>query len=141
MGRLKNMNKLREIVIIGILCLPLFNCAQNSKFIDSLFYEKPTIKEKKIVKPKFKYNPIGYLGTGALFVYQNIISEQIQASCSYQISCSEFTKQCIHNYGFLKGTFIGLNQLLSCVPFAIEDTSPYFITPTNLIINEHYLKK
>ncbi len=139
MGRLNQ--KLRLIVLIGVFNVPFFNYAQHSKFIDSLFFEKPLIKNKLFVKPKFKYNPIGYIGTGALFVYQNIISEQIQAKCSYQISCSEFTKQSINTFGFLKGTFIGLNQLLSCVPFAIEDTNPYFISQNNLIINEHYLKK
>lgn len=115
--------------------------AQQNQFVDSLFFEKPMPKTRLFVKPKYKYNPIGYLGTGALFIYQNIISEQIQATCAYQTSCSEFTKLSIRDYGFLKGTLIGLHQLLSCVPFVKYDVHPLYLNSNDLIINEHYLKK
>lgn len=115
--------------------------AQQSQFVDSLFFERPMAKTRIFVKPKYRYNPIGYLGTGALFVYQNLISEQIQATCAYHNSCSEFTKLCIRDYGFLKGTLIGLHQLMSCLPFVKYDTHPLYLDSNDLIINEHYLKK
>jgi len=132
----------RLCIIILILC-GVYNItvAQQSHFVDSLFFEKPPVKTRVFVKPKYKYNPVGYLGMGALFIYQNIISEQIQATCAYHSICSEFTKLCIRDYGFMKGTFIGLHQLMSCLPFVKYDTHPLYLDSNDLIINEHYLKK
>ncbi len=115
--------------------------AQNTTFLDSLFSSEAEVKSRPFVTPKNKYNPIGYLSTAALFIYQNVVSEQIQAQCTYQKSCSEFTKLAIHDYGFLKGTFIGLNQLLSCLPSLKFQTHTLYLTNNDLIINEHYLKK
>ncbi|MCA6436767.1 MAG: membrane protein insertion efficiency factor YidD [Bacteroidota bacterium] len=132
----------KTFFILFIMCGLWFkSVAQRSQFVDSLFFEKPTPKTRIFVKPKYKYNPIGYLGTGALFIYQNVISEQIQATCAYHYSCSEFTKLCIRDYGFLKGTFIGLHQIMSCLPFVKYDTHPLYLNSNDLIINEHYLKK
>ena len=110
-----------------------------TSFTNNLFNTEAESKStRKIAKIKNKYNPISYIGAGALFVYQNIISEQIQASCTYHYSCSEFTKKSIENFGFIKGTFVGLNQLQSCVPGLKKETHPYFITSNFLIENRHY---
>lgn len=135
------MKRQTYILLIGACLFHLTAFAQQCQFVDSLFYEKQVSNGRNFVKPKYKYNPIGYLGTGALFFYQNIVSEQIQATCAYQTSCSEFTKLCIRDYGFLKGTMIGLHQILSCLPFIKYDTHPLYLNSNDLIINEHYLKK
>jgi putative component of membrane protein insertase Oxa1/YidC/SpoIIIJ protein YidD len=44
---------------------------------------------------------------GMIYFYQNVISEQIQAGCSYEISCSQYLKLRIEKYGFVIGTFAG----------------------------------
>lgn len=129
------------IVILFLFTGSLKVASQNLPIIDSLFYiDNSEKKIRKFLKPKSKYNPLAYLGSSALFVYQNVVSEQIQATCSYQHSCSDFTKLCIRDYGFIKGSLMGINQILACMPALQYEVHPIFLTPTALIKNEHYLK-
>ncbi len=61
-----------------------------------------------------KWNPLGYLSAGMMFLYQRVLSEQIQANCMYQITCSEYTKKQIEKHGLLLGVLEGCNQLTNC---------------------------
>jgi putative component of membrane protein insertase Oxa1/YidC/SpoIIIJ protein YidD len=98
-------------------------------------------KEKRpflLVAPKKKigyYNPLLYVAGGLLFVYQNIFSVQISASCTYETSCSEYTKKAIQKYGLLKGTFIGLHQLSTCTPSIHKDYCDHLHAESGKIIN------
>lgn len=83
-----------------------------------------------------KLNPLTYLAAALLYVYQNVISEQISANCNYQISCSEYTKRCIERYGLIKGTLLGLHQLSCCIPNIQDQHCDYVISDQNKIINE-----
>lgn len=38
--------------------------------------------------------------------------------CKYYPTCSEYTKQAIEKYGFLKGIFLGFIRILKCNPFS-----------------------
>jgi uncharacterized protein len=38
-------------------------------------------------------------------------------ACRYEVSCSEFTKQAISEYGVEKGLVIGVKRILSCNPW------------------------
>ncbi|MFN5460721.1 MAG: membrane protein insertion efficiency factor YidD [Bacteroidota bacterium] len=69
---------------------------------------------------KRKYNPINYIGGAFIFFYQNVFSEQIQANCAYEISCSNYTKKCMETKGPIKGFLLGIHQL-SCCFGGIED--------------------
>ncbi len=35
-------------------------------------------------------------------------------ACKYSISCSEYTKQSILEFGFLKGILLGFKRIISC---------------------------
>jgi putative component of membrane protein insertase Oxa1/YidC/SpoIIIJ protein YidD len=76
---------------------------------------------------------LNYLAAGLLFFYQSILSEQIQADCTYEISCSNYTKQCINKDGFIIGSLKGLHQLNTCFPANIDDCPNYKVS-TNLKI-------
>ncbi len=39
-------------------------------------------------------------------------------NCKYYPTCSEYTKQAIEKYGFLKGCFLGIIRILKCNPFS-----------------------
>ncbi|HWY33421.1 MAG TPA: membrane protein insertion efficiency factor YidD, partial [Nitrosopumilaceae archaeon] len=91
-----------------------------------------SLKNKKII---YKINPLTYISSGMLFVYQHIFSEQIQAKCAYEISCSEFTKLSIQRYGFFKGFFIGINQLSSCFHGVANEHCMYTHSSDFKIIN------
>ncbi|MDP2385868.1 MAG: membrane protein insertion efficiency factor YidD [Bacteroidota bacterium] len=91
-----------------------------------------SLKDKSFVA---KVNPLLYVGAGLMYFYQNVISEQIQADCGYQMSCSEFTKKSIEKKGIVKGTLKGLNQLYSCFPGSIYERSEYLINSDGKINN------
>ena len=116
----------------------------NAKIInvsfDSTAKNKPEIRKLLSFKKKYSYfNPLNYLGVGILYVYQNIFSEQIQASCNYQLSCSEYTKLSIQRSGFFIGTLKGFNQLSECAPTAIYEHPPIYVNSDGKIIN-HFEK-
>jgi len=82
-----------------------------------------------------KLNPLTYISGGMLFLYQNIVSEQIQANCQYQISCSENMKKSIKRKGLFLGILSGLNQLGNCSGSILKDYPVYKITRTGKINN------
>ena len=38
--------------------------------------------------------------------------------CKYYPTCSEYCKQAIEKYGFIKGSFLGFIRILKCNPFS-----------------------
>lgn len=137
----------RLILICCMLCLaPKANCQTSSfsnGFSASLFRiapEQPKVRKamapKKLIQ---KINPLFYVGSGLMFIYQNILSDQLQANCQYHISCSEFTKKSVQRYGILRGTFMGINQLNSCIPGIYAEYDPNFITVDLKVENAIYL--
>lgn len=54
---------------------------------------------------------------GLLYVYQQFVSEQIQADCVYETTCSEYMKQCLQTYGAGRGILSGLYQYSTCTGF------------------------
>ena len=44
--------------------------------------------------------------------------------CKYYPTCSEYCKQAIQKYGFLKGVFLGFIRILKCNPFSKGGYNP-----------------
>jgi putative component of membrane protein insertase Oxa1/YidC/SpoIIIJ protein YidD len=82
--------------------------------------------EHSIIK---KFNPVGLLLGGALYVYQNVLSKHISADCLYTPSCSEFCKQAIKETGLLKGTMLTIDRLNRCNRIAAQDLKQYSVDP------------
>jgi len=51
--------------------------------------------------------------------YQYIISPYLGNNCRYFPTCSEYFIDSIKEFGFLKGSFLGLKRILSCHPIKI----------------------
>ena len=51
--------------------------------------------------------------------YKYIISPYLGNNCRYLPTCSEYFIDSIKEFGFLKGTFLGLKRILSCHPIKI----------------------
>jgi uncharacterized protein len=68
-----------------------------------------------------KFNPIGLLLGGTLYVYQNVFSKHLSADCLFTPSCSEFSKQAIKEYGLLKGTLLSIDRVNRCNRIAAQD--------------------
>jgi putative component of membrane protein insertase Oxa1/YidC/SpoIIIJ protein YidD len=68
-----------------------------------------------------KYNPLSLALGGLLYLYQKTISLQIGAACPYEVSCSNFSRQCIRKYGLIKGIPLTTDRLTRCTRLALID--------------------
>jgi uncharacterized protein len=66
-------------------------------------------------------NPISLIYGGALYVYQNFISQHFSADCLYDPGCSDFSKQAVKEYGLLKGGLLTFDRLSRCNRIAATD--------------------
>lgn len=129
------------ILTIYSLCFAAQNSpAITQKLIASSFNKtdkEHLIKRKLVIfnTSNARLNPLNYLCASILFVYQNVFSEQIQADCTFEISCSEYTKLSIQKNGLFIGTLKGFNQLSECSPSAIYEHPPVYLNQNQKIIN------
>jgi putative component of membrane protein insertase Oxa1/YidC/SpoIIIJ protein YidD len=71
-----------------------------------------------------KYNPVSLLFGGGLFFYQKVISPQIVMGCAFNPSCSNFSKECVHEFGVVKGIFLSADRLTRCTRLSSIDFHP-----------------
>ncbi len=83
------------------------------------------------------YNPFSLLLKGSMWAYQNILSAQLSAPCPYEISCSNFAKASICEFGAIKGVAIAADRLMRCNRISLMDISPLDIDP----VNHHIIDK
>ncbi len=114
---------MRVVVLIILSAFTLSVHGQIDSIDIALIKQKETtLKPQKHIRPythlyKSKwqtYNPINLTFSGLIFFYQNIISSQINASCLYSPSCSEYAKDCIRKYGLIKGMFLAADRVQKC---------------------------
>ena len=131
---LKSLSRGLFIIIVFSYCIT--SLAQESIFksdierINAQLYPQPNqIKRTYLYKDepsKFKkFNPLGLLLGGTLYLYQNIVSKHISADCLYTPSCSEFSKQAIMQEGILKGIILSINRVNRCNRIAGVDLKHY----------------
>ena len=82
-----------------------------------------------------KYNPIGLFFGYALYFYQKVISPQIVMGCLYYPSCSNFSKGCIHEFGFTKGIFLSTDRLTRCTRLSAIDIHPVLYDKNNKVVD------
>lgn len=56
-------------------------------------------------------------------LYQNIPGNW-HFSCRFYPTCSNYAKEAITKYGFLKGTFLSIKRILRCNPFGGSGYDP-----------------
>ncbi|MEM1327830.1 MAG: membrane protein insertion efficiency factor YidD [Bacteroidota bacterium] len=56
--------------------------------------------------------------------YQGAISPHLGQRCRYQPTCSAYTIEAIQEWGFFKGSWLGLKRILSCHPFGGHGYDP-----------------
>lgn len=77
---------------------------------------------KKIKRSGF--NPLAMPMVGAMWFYQKVISAQLSAGCLYHPSCSNYSKQCIEMYGWLKGIALSADRLSRCSRLSAAEILP-----------------
>jgi uncharacterized protein len=83
-----------------------------------------------------QYNPVALVLKGALLGYQKLVSEQLARSCPYEITCSNFSKQAIQDFGVFKGLFISADRILRCNRIGLLDVPPSSINPSTGAITD-----
>lgn len=53
---------------------------------------------------------------GAIRLYQRAISPYMPATCRYEPSCSHYSHEAIHRYGFVRGVRLTIGRLARCTP-------------------------
>ena len=128
--RLKLLNKFTLIVIFLLTGSQSF--AQDYQadlvLVNKQNFEKKEFRPRKVTylfadakSPLVKYNPLSLTFGSLMFVYQKVFSAQFSTNCAYEISCSSFSKMCIHRYGMVKGIALSADRLTRCTQFAASD--------------------
>ena len=81
-----------------------------------------------------QYNPAALVLKGAMLGYQRLMSQQLARSCPYQLSCSNFSKQAIEEFGTMKGVFLSADRLMRCNRIGLLDVAGIDIDPANGLI-------
>jgi len=77
------------------------------------FNDKTVFKTKS--KSAFaRYNPVTLLAKGAMSTYQHAFSPQLGQRCNYEMSCSNFSKHSIEEFGIFKGVYLSADRVLRC---------------------------
>lgn len=103
--------------------------------VDSALSEKApnTVNRPYIFKDQKKTfknsNPVSLFYGGSLFVYQNVFSQHLSASCLFEPSCSDFSKKAVKEFGLLKGTLLSFDRLSRCNRIAATDLKFHEIDP------------
>lgn len=102
---------------------------------DSLAKQKMPVSSKRVYiyknQPKtFKNcNPVSLVYGSSLYVYQNYFSQHLSASCLYDPSCSDFSKNAVKEFGLIKGTLLSFDRLSRCNRIAATDLHLHEIDP------------
>lgn len=78
-----------------------------------------------------QYNPVSLALKGVLLGYQRLMSQQLARSCPYQITCSNFSKQAIEEYGLVKGVFLSADRIMRCNRIGLMDVPAVDISPVD----------
>jgi len=75
--------------------------------------------DKEVIETKGKsliarYNPVSLMVKGAMLAYQNAFSPQLGQRCGFEMSCSNFSKHAIEEFGICKGVCLSADRMLRC---------------------------
>lgn len=109
----------------------------NKKSIDEseLLYYKRAGNNQTMMQSKHshsfvsKINPINSLLKATMFFYQNVLSAQLSKECPYEITCSNFSKKVIREFGIVKGVFLSADRITRCNRISLQDVNLNNIDP------------
>jgi len=110
------------LIILFFVCLKLYAQSLSADMQLIYFNAENTTKKKHRSYTYLhnsnsqinRFNPVNIFFSGLMYFYQNVLSAQINASCLYLPSCSEFGKSSIKSHGLIKGIFLTADRLSRC---------------------------
>ena len=64
-------------------------------------------------------NIFSFLLIKIIKLYKLIVSPYLGNNCRYLPTCSEYFIDCLNEYGFIKGSLIGIKRIAPCHPIKI----------------------
>ena len=145
-----NHNFLKVVFLFSLLCCFSFSVpgqrVRTTLSTDSELLSKNDFHKKEYNRrhvrfllfgknPVVRFNPVSLAFGGLMYFYQKIVSPQISAGCSYEISCSNFSKKCIVEFGLIKGIALSSDRLMRCNGIAAYDIHQLNISPQGKVID------
>ena len=65
-----------------------------------------------------------YIGQGFIWIYKTCISPLLPHACKFTPTCSTYTSESIKQWGFFKGTWLGLKRIFRCNPWSKGGLDP-----------------
>ncbi len=126
---------MKSIILTLIITFFLNNLA-TAQFSDNDInlinnYKKTDIEHKYsntktiISDKKSKFNPIAFVLRISMYSYQNLISPIMSSDCAYDLSCSNYSKHAIKEYGYVKGIFLSSDRLMRC-QHTLQKETPFY---------------
>jgi len=56
--------------------------------------------------------------------YRVILAPLLVGHCKFVPTCSEYMRQAVHEWGVLRGTWLGVKRLARCHPFSVGGIDP-----------------
>ena len=133
--------KFKVIYLLLLMLIPFIGKSQDYKDDMGLVLQKPVLDVKELAYYKRPgndlqimethrhsffavYNPLSLTLKSAMFIYQHVLSPQLSRSCPYEITCSNFSKQAIAQFGIVKGVLISADRIMRCNRIALLDINP-----------------
>lgn len=63
-------------------------------------------------------SPLAWIATGAIRLYQRLISPLLPASCRFYPTCSSYAVTAIERYGLVRGGWLALKRIVRCHPWS-----------------------
>ena len=69
-------------------------------------------------------SPLTTAAVEAIRWYQRAISPLLGHACRYEPTCSRYTLEAVERFGVVRGTWLGIQRLLRCQPWAAGGYDP-----------------
>jgi len=124
------MQKLKDSLLL-IFCLFLFNCLSGQSVNSDLQLIQRTITAAEASGESHHHsvafpfpgtiNPIKLALGSTMWLYQNLISPQLSASCLFEPSCSAYSVNLMKDYGIIRGMVFTADRLTRCNRMSARD--------------------
>ncbi|MBS1557987.1 MAG: membrane protein insertion efficiency factor YidD [Bacteroidetes bacterium] len=101
---------------------------------DLILLKQPKATTQPVIAQSKRKSPITRFYLLGVKIYQHSISEQLATNCSFELTCSRFSRAMINEYGLIKGYFLTFDRLSRCNVISPLETFPVRLTKQGKII-------
>lgn len=111
----------------SIFCLCIFGAVRAQSPAQDIALLRQKVEKKQLVaqaKQERRFRPVAFVFGLGLKAYQAGISEQLATNCAFETTCSRFSSQLVHEFGFVKGYFLTFDRISRCTKISSMETYP-----------------